>query len=133
MTIFEKLRTKAILLLDPDPWTRDSLSLLLAWSNCRLASLETVEEGRRAIESTPFDLVICAHRVPGLDGLAFLELCRKIRPEATRILMGPCPELQFAEDAKRIRIHGWLPKPLTIESLEKALSEALSASRLPPA
>jgi two-component system response regulator YesN len=128
MTVFQGLRRKSILLLDPDPWTRDSLSILLAWEDCRLASFETVEEGRRAISTCPFDLVLAAHRVPGLDGIEFLGFCRKQSPGTVRILMGPRPDPAAAEEARRSGVQGWLPKPLTIESLERTIGEAMAAS-----
>lgn len=129
MTLYQELKEKAVLLLDPDPWTRDSLSMLFRWNACRLASFDNADDGHRAIDSEPFDIVICAQGAPGLDGLSFLAHCREEHPAAVRIAIGHFAEPQFAGDPDLCGIHAWLRKPLTIESVEQALDLALRATR----
>lgn len=129
MTLYQELKEKAVLLIDPDPWTRDSLTMLFQWNSCRLATFDNAEDGHRAIDSEPFDIVICAHGAPGVDGPAFIEHCRDSHPETVRIAMGPFSGVQFAGDSDLCGIHAWLRKPLTIESVEQALCRALGATR----
>jgi DNA-binding NtrC family response regulator len=125
MTLYQELKEKAVLLLDPDPWTRDSLTMLFHWNSCRLATCDNAEDGHRAIDSEPFDIVICAHGTPGVDGPAFLEHCRDSHPEAVRIAIGQFAGAQFAGNPDPCGIHAWLQKPLTIESVETVLGEAV--------
>ncbi|HEY5995845.1 MAG TPA: hypothetical protein VIU29_02440 [Candidatus Deferrimicrobiaceae bacterium] len=132
MTLAKELRTKTILLLDPDPWTRDALSLLLGWTTGRFASCDNVEDGHRAIDAEPFDVVICAYGTPGMDALKFLDHCRECHPGAVRILVGSHNPPQFADVPPDSPVDAWLQKPLTLESVEAALRQALSGSPAGP-
>lgn len=129
MTLYQELKEKSVLLLDPDPWTRDSLSMLFHWNACRLAAFDNAEDGHRAIDAAPFDIVLCAHGAPGIDGLSFLSHCRESHPEAVRIAICHHADPQHACDPGLHGVHARLQKPLTIETVESALGEALEASR----
>lgn len=121
MTFNRNLSEKSVLLLDPDPWVRDSLALVFSWKVGRFVAFDNAEDGHRAIDSHPFDIVICAHGSPGLDGLSFLGHCRDAHPDAIRILIGALAAPRIAVDGKPPGIHAWIQKPLTIESVEKVL------------
>jgi DNA-binding NtrC family response regulator len=127
MPLSRTLKDKKILLVDPDPWTRDSLSLLLRWWDCILAAYDSAEAGHEALDAGSWDIVICAHGSPGVDGLAFLDHCRGDHPEAVRILIGSFDDPRFAGDEGRAG-HARVRKPLTAESIERALADAVGAS-----
>ncbi|HUR62028.1 MAG TPA: response regulator [Candidatus Thermoplasmatota archaeon] len=44
-------------------------------------------DGLQALESEPFDVVLCDYRMPAMDGLRMLYEAARRRPEARRILM----------------------------------------------
>jgi len=121
MTLYDKLRTKTIALLDPDPWIRDSLSLLFQCELCRFVTFDNVADGIRAVETGHFDIIICDYGVPGMDGITFLRQAGRFQPDAIRILIAGYPVGEIAEVAARAGIHDCLQKPFTLDSLERTL------------
>lgn len=121
MTLYEKLRTKTIVLLDPDPWIRDSLSLLFQCEVCRFLAFDNVADGIRAVEAGRFDIIICDYGMPGMDGIAFLRHAARSQPHAVRILIAGYPVGEIADIAAREGIHDCLQKPFTLDALEKTL------------
>jgi len=128
MTLYEKLRTRAILLLDVDPWIRDSLTLLFQCAVCRFVTFDNVAEGMKAVETRRFDIIICDHGMPGVDGITFLKEAGRFRPDAIRILIAGYPVGEIAEVAARAGIHGCLQKPFTLDALEKILGGLVGES-----
>ena len=135
--------THKVLIVEDDPDIAALVQMNLGDMDC---SCEHAEDGRsaleayrRAINSSPFDLVILDLMLPGMDGL---ELCRAIRGEP-----GYVPILMLtARSSELDRVLGlemgaddYLTKPFSIPELQariKALFrrvEALSAQGAPEA
>lgn len=121
MTLYEKLRTKTIMLLDPDPWIRDSLSLLFQCEVCRFLAFDNVADGARALDGGRFDIIICDYAMPGTDGISFLRQAGRAQPDAIRILIAGYPVGDLAEIAAREGIHDCLQKPFTLDAFERTL------------
>ena len=125
MALYDKLRTMSIALLDPDPWIRDSMSLLFGCEVCRFLTFENVADGIRAVETRRFDIIICDYGMPGMDGVTFLSLAGRRQPDAIRILIAGYPVGDLAEVAARAGIHGCLQKPFSVETLEGTLGKLI--------
>ncbi len=125
MTLYEKLRTRTIALVDPDPWIRDSLSLLFQCEVCRFLPFDNVADGIRAVETMPFDIIICDYAMPGMDGVTFLRQAGIFQPDAIRILIAGYPVGEIADVAAREGIDDCLQKPFSVDALEKTLSDLI--------
>ena len=77
------------------------------------AALDAIREGDRP------DVVFSDIEMPGISGLEFAVRLKTISPE-TRIVFTTGYE-QYAVEAFRIKAHGYLMKPLTIQSLRDEL------------
>ncbi len=121
MTLYEKIRTKSIALVDPDPWITGSLSLLFQSESCRVKAFDNATDGLRALETERYDIIICDYRVGDQDGIVFLRRAGHVQPGAVRILTGGYPLGEIADIAEREGIDGCLQKPFTLEGLEKTL------------
>jgi DNA-binding response OmpR family regulator len=65
-----------VLLIDDDPVLSVMLRMLLRGQDFQIQALLTGEEGVRACQSSPPDVVILDLLMPGMDGW---EVCKKIR------------------------------------------------------
>lgn len=121
MTLYEKLRTKSIMLLDPDPWIRDSLTLLFQCEVCRFLAFDNVADAARALDGARFDIIICDYGIPGTDGISFLRQAVRAQPGAITILIAGYPVGDLADLAAREGIHDCLQKPFTLDAFERTL------------
>ncbi|MER5883689.1 response regulator transcription factor [Streptomyces sp. NPDC001941] len=71
-----------VLLIEDDPALRTGLEMALRRTGHRVVACATGEEGLRALETGPVDVVVLDLMLPGIDGF---EVCRRIRAS------GPLP------------------------------------------
>jgi CheY-like chemotaxis protein len=78
-----------ILLIDDHHDSRDIVARILNIHGHQVSTADSAEEGFKQISSSPPDLVVVDHRLPGMSGLEFL---RKIRetPETENLLVIVC-------------------------------------------
>jgi DNA-binding response OmpR family regulator len=70
------LKSKAVLLLEPDLDLRLMLNLLLTEDGCTVDACGSLVEALLAISEKHFDFVI-THGTPGIDGLLLLDVLRE--------------------------------------------------------
>lgn len=129
MSLFQELGVKDILLVEDDPWTRDSFALFFQIEGCRLQSAATANEAIEPLSRGQFDLILCEHWLPGMDGLSLLERFGEGQTGAVKILITAYRTDQLVEEAGRLGIHDVIQKPITVASLEKSLKRCLSQPR----
>jgi DNA-binding NtrC family response regulator len=129
MNLYQELGVKNILLVEDDPWTRDSLSLFFRFEGCRLQSAASASEAITALAGDRFDMILCEHSLPDMDGLSLIKRYGDLQPGAVKFLISAYPTQPLVEEAGRYGIHDVIRKPLTIETLEKSLMRCLSQSR----
>jgi response regulator RpfG family c-di-GMP phosphodiesterase len=90
------------------------------------------EEGIAALERQgPFAAIVSDLRMPGMDGIAFLEHARRVAPDSSRLLLTGNADLQSALDAvNRGAIYRFMMKPCTREVLHQAIGAAVEQHRL---
>jgi len=118
-----------ILLVEDDPWSRDSLLMFFRIVECRVQSATNVKEAIAAMSRSRFDLILCEYQLPGTSGLALLKMAGIFQPEAVKFLFTSYPVRKLTEDAARAGIHEVIRKPFTMETLEKSLMRYFPRSR----
>ncbi|NJD63448.1 MAG: response regulator [Deltaproteobacteria bacterium] len=129
MNVFHELGVKDVLLVEDDPWTRDSFALFFQIEGSHMQSAANANEAIEPLSKGRFDLILCEHWLPGLDGLSLLNQFGKGQTGAVKILITPYRTDQLVEEAGRIGIHDVIQKPITVASLEKSLKRCLSHGR----
>lgn len=125
MELFTKLKKMRTLLIDDDEWIRDSMSLFFEGEGCHLRAVETAEEGIERLERQDYDVIIVDYRLPGMDGLEFLERIRDSHPNALTLLITAYGNRPVFSKASSLGVKGFLEKPFTIETLEYTLSRLI--------
>jgi CheY-like chemotaxis protein len=120
---YEHLKQMRTMLVDDDPWIRDSMQLLFETEGCPLMTLKSAEEGLDALrQGHCFDLFIVDYRLPGMDGLSFLRQVISMHPKAIRILCTAYANDAVAAGAGSVEIHALVPKPFTTFEFERVLA-----------
>lgn len=116
---------QTILLVEDDPAMREVFRELLAataWqldvANDELAALETVKV-------RPYDLVIAAIRLHGLDGLEFLRRIRQLRPGARVIVITANGTPETAISSIREQAYAYFSKPFSPAAIFALIEQAL--------
>ena len=125
MGLFSKLKKMRILLIDDDEWIRDSMSLFFETEGCCLQALETGEEGLEELKRQPYDIIIVDYRLPGMDGLEFLNRIKEPHMDALKILITAYGSKDVFLKAEKTGVDEFIDKPFTIETIEDVLSHLI--------
>src|SRR5512132_1819526 len=118
-----ELNGKRVLLVEGEPWTRDSLSHFFRIQGCSsLHVAASATEAMAALSACRFDLIVCEYWLPDMDGLSFLKLFGNRHPGTVKVLTSSYMSDQAMSEAKWAGIHDVLRPPFTMEMLGRALS-----------
>jgi DNA-binding NtrC family response regulator len=123
--VFGKLKEMKMLLIDDDEWIRDSLSLFFEGEGCHLVAVETAEEGVEELKRQNYDIIIVDYRLPGMDGLEFLERIKDSHPDALTLLITAYGSRSVFLKASEIGVQGFIDKPFTINTIQDSLSRLI--------
>ena len=110
-----------MLLVEDDKWIRDSLRLFFQGEGCHLSTFESAEEGLAVLENETYDIIMSDYRLPGMDGLTFLNRIQASHPETRTILMTAYGNEKILSEAKRIGVNEFIEKPFTSDVVEESL------------
>ena len=96
----------------------------------RRFDMETALGGRLGLEAMrargPFAVVVADMRMPGMNGVEFLQQARVLAPDTVRIMLTVNADLRTAQDAlNQGNIFLFLSKPCALEDLVEALENAI--------
>lgn len=97
------------------------------------AEIETFSDGESAIERmkiSPFDLVLCDLKLPGMDGMSVLQTVREQFPHSQVIMITAYGSVDLAIEAIRAGAFHFVAKPVKMEELVSLSGRALETARL---
>ncbi len=117
-----------ILIIDPDPQTRDALEPLLADRDAQIADALDGARGLELAATENFDLVIAELHAPEADGMQIVERCGESGIPVILVTAFCSAEDRVA--ATRAGASDFLSKPFIPDQLQLAVSKALDHSSL---
>lgn len=130
MDIFLKLKHMNILLVDDDEWIRDSLCVYFESEGCRISAHETAEKALAEIDRHKADVIITDYKLPGMDGIAFLNKVKKSHPNAVKILITAYASDALVRLARKAGAQELISKPFTSETIEACLARLTADKNL---
>lgn len=118
-----------VLVIDDEKGLRDMLSYALRRLQFEVAVAENGEAGVAAALAGDFDVVLCDIMMPGMDGLAVLEILKRERPGLEVVMVTGFPTDETAAIAQRLGAFGFLAKPYEIMGLYAVLEKASARTR----
>ena len=123
-----------ILLLDPDPNTRQAIQGTLSKVGIRVAASATPVEMAGLLDRYKFNAILLDDKIDNVDPNELLSLVRQRQPETPLIYIATQPSPQWIVAAFRNDIKDVLIKPLTrnmvIDSLRRVLQRSQEETRL---
>ena len=123
--LFNKLKKMSVLLIDGDQWIRSSLEHFFREKTSLLLAFEDAELALEHLKEKAYDIIICEYKLPGMNGLDFFQLSKKIQPNTMKILVIPYANLEITIKAVRAEIHDFIQKPFTTHTIERSLAKLI--------
>lgn len=122
---------KKVLIVDDDVNIRASFERNFR-TKYKVVTAQSGEEGLVKLEvDGPFAVIIADYYMPGMNGVQFLTLAKKIAPDSERIMFSGQADLKVSIDAiNEGDIFRFLSKPCPTERLEHILISAVEKYRL---
>jgi DNA-binding NtrC family response regulator len=118
----------AILVVEDEEKLRRVLGLHLSSAGYQVKAAGSAEEGLKLAADA--DLILTDLKLPGMDGLAFLEQIRAQNVVAPVIVMSAFGTVEIAVDAMKRGAADFLPKPFSLDHVSVVVEKALEVRKL---
>jgi two-component system, NtrC family, response regulator AtoC len=119
-----------ILVVDDEEIVRESLTGWLRKDGYTVANAPDGKAAVEALRSGSFGIVLLDLKMPGMDGLQVLEESRRLRPEATYVIMTAYATVDTAVAAMKLGAFDYLVKPFDPEELSLLIQRIVSQQAL---
>lgn len=114
-----------ILIVDDEPNYQIVLSEILKDEGYEVFTANSGLAGLPIVYSTDLDLVLADMKMPGMDGIAFLEKIKEYNKELPVILITAYAEVEKAVEAMRLGAFTYLAKPFSNQQLLAGVRKAI--------
>jgi DNA-binding response OmpR family regulator len=119
-----------ILIVDDEPDLRAVMRLALETRDYAIEEAGSGEEAlARHASGDRWNVILLDERLPGLDGLDTLAALRDREPDALVIMVTAYASVDLAVEAMKAGATDFVQKPMTPDTLRRAVSAALSKTR----
>ncbi|MBI1247354.1 response regulator [bacterium] len=118
----------AVLVVDDNPHSRESLCDAAAIIGYRAVSCGSGREALDLLAKQPFDVVVTDLQMPGMDGLQLVREVRAKHPQTQLVMVTAHGSIHTAVDAMRFGALDYLEKPVQLEPLEAAIRRAIEST-----
>ena len=125
-------RQQRLLIVDDEEDIRESLKALFetCLDNVEVRTAASGAAGLDAIAKEPIDLIITDYKMPGMNGLEFLDRAAKQGPPIPRILVTAFPDLEIAIRAiNEANIENFFTKPFDADQVLNVVRSILQEQR----
>ncbi|WP_168123470.1 response regulator [Paenibacillus sp. HB172176] len=118
-----------VMIVDDEPLMRQGIAKKIELSGLPLETVAEAGDGRSALsrlkEAKP-EIVITDIRMPGMDGLSFLQQAKQLNEEIEFIIISGYGEFEYAKKAIQYGVEDYLLKPVNKQELKDCLMRILA-------
>src|SRR6204780_1856647 len=122
------MRRQVILVIEDEEKHRRVIGLHLSSAGYEVKAAGTAEEGFKLADDV--DLILTDLKLPGMDGLAFLQKLNEQNAHAPVIVMSAYGTVENAVEAMKKGAVDFLPKPFSLDHLNVVVEKALEVRKL---
>ena len=119
-----------VLIVDDELGLRHTLTLILGAEGHETRAASDADSALKMLSETDADVVLCDVRMPGTDGLGFLDRYRESGGRALVIMMSAYGDDEFALEAMKRGAYDFIPKPFRADQVLLALRKAIEREGL---
>jgi DNA-binding NtrC family response regulator len=119
-----------ILIVEDEPKMLRLLELNLADEGCKTFSAGDAEAGLKIFNGESIDLVLSDIKLPGMNGLEFLQAIRRMNEEIPVVLMTAYGSVEKAVEAMKSGASDYVLKPFSLEEIKLVVRKELDVHRL---
>ncbi|MCB0329186.1 MAG: sigma-54-dependent Fis family transcriptional regulator [Bdellovibrionales bacterium] len=120
----------SVLVIDDEETIRSSLKLNLQLAGYEVSVAEKAEPAFSMLSDQEVDIVLCDLRMPGIDGMSFIERCHATNPNTAIILMTGFGNHELALEAMRRGAYDYISKPFDPQELILTLKKVEEREQL---
>jgi CheY-like chemotaxis protein len=121
-----RLQKMRVLIVEQEKTLLQSLCYFMGeHKNFDVSPAHGLREGMILWQDAPFDLILCADRLPDGDGLAMLKKIISGNPQVISILMTTQRDEHLRQEALAAGVRWYLEKPFDLKQLEEAMGVLL--------
>jgi len=107
----------SILVIDDDKYIRSTISDLLSSTGHEVKTIASAEEGLKYLQSEYADLILLDVKLPGMDGLAFLERLRQLKYNIPVVVITGFANVDSSVQAMKLGARDYIRKPFNLDEI----------------
>src|SRR5258707_4197067 len=119
-----------ILIVEDEPRMRRLLEISLGEDGHSVHSAEDAEKGLAHLRKGLVDLVVTDLKLPGMNGLEFLEEGKRLNPALPFIVMTAYGSVETAVDAMKAGASDYVLKPFTMAEMKLVINKELDVQQV---
>jgi DNA-binding NtrC family response regulator len=120
----------SILIVEDEQKMRRLLELSLGEQGFTTLGAEDAESGLKLLQQSPVDLVLTDFRLPGMNGIEFLQAVKQVNAALPIVVMTAYGSVETAVEAMKEGASDYLLKPFSLDELSLVIRKELESHKL---
>ncbi|HEX5434514.1 MAG TPA: sigma-54 dependent transcriptional regulator [Candidatus Angelobacter sp.] len=119
-----------ILIVEDEPRMRRLLEISLGEEGHSVQSAESAETGLKSLRKNGVDLIVTDLKLPGMNGLEFLQEAKKINASVPVVVMTAYGSVETAVEAMKAGASDYVLKPFTMAEMKLVINKELDVQKV---